>query len=66
MKVLHLLCLDPNATPEMLKLLANACPQVVTMQAEMVANVELDEHPCYIADETHEMVTQIKFQSNCC
>jgi len=38
MTALHALCLNPSATPEMLKMVANACPQAVTMQAEMVNN----------------------------
>jgi len=43
MTALHVLCLNPNATPEMLKMVSNACPQAVTMQAEMVTHVEYDD-----------------------
>mmetsp|Transcript_4219 Transcript_4219/g.4847 ORF Transcript_4219/g.4847 Transcript_4219/m.4847 type:complete len:425 (+) Transcript_4219:176-1450(+) len=38
MTALHCLCLNPNATPEMLKLLTNEYPQAATMQAKMVTN----------------------------
>jgi len=38
---LHLLCLNPNATREMMKILANACPQV--------ANKILDGHQCPVS-----------------
>jgi hypothetical protein len=61
MTALHLLCLNPNATQEMFKILANACPQAATIQAEMVTNIEyLYDNEWRIVDETREMVTPIK------
>ena len=58
MTALHLLCLNPNATPEIFKILANACPQAATMQAEMVTHVEYEFGR--VVDVTREMVTPIK------
>jgi hypothetical protein len=38
MTALHALCLNPSATPEMLKMIANSFPQAATMQAVMATN----------------------------
>mmetsp|Transcript_28151 Transcript_28151/g.32810 ORF Transcript_28151/g.32810 Transcript_28151/m.32810 type:complete len:483 (+) Transcript_28151:58-1506(+) len=41
---LHSLCLNSKATPEMLKIVTNACPQARTMQAEVVTHVVAYEY----------------------
>ena len=63
----HYLCLNPNATPEMFEILANACSQAATIQAEMVTNIEYDNGLCVnetgpslAVNEKREMVTPIK------
>jgi len=56
MAVLHLRCLNLKATPEMCKLLANACLQAATMQAEMVTNVAFEGGQL---NETREMVSPL-------
>jgi len=60
MTALHFLCLNPKATPEMLKIIASACPQAATVQAEMVSHVQYDIYGRRIVDETHEMVNPLK------
>jgi len=57
MTALHLLCLNPKATPEMFKLLSNTFPQAATMQARMVTNVDWAQTNLNVTDE---MVTPIK------
>jgi hypothetical protein len=59
MTALHLLCLNPNATPEMCKLLVNACPYTATTHAQMVTNVEYVGFANAV-EETRGMVTPIK------
>jgi len=60
MTALHILCLNPNATPEMFKLLVNACQQAATMQADLITNIEYTLTATMVVNETHEMVTPIK------
>jgi len=64
MTALHLLCLNPNATPEMFDLLANAYPQAATMQAEMITDVkyEYDDDAVrqVVVEEISEIVTSTK------
>jgi len=57
MTALHLLCLNPNATPEMLKIIANACPQAATTQAEIVTFEKFDMRSSIVR---REMVTPTK------
>mmetsp|Transcript_9901 Transcript_9901/g.12545 ORF Transcript_9901/g.12545 Transcript_9901/m.12545 type:complete len:402 (+) Transcript_9901:121-1326(+) len=46
---LHFLCLNPEATPEMFKIITNAYPQAATMQSEIITD-----------DLRREMVTPLK------
>jgi len=55
MTPLHVLCLNPNATPAMFKMIANACPQAATIQAEMITQVDHDDGGRIV-----EMVTPTK------
>jgi len=61
MTALHILCLNPNATLDMLKLLVTACPKSSTMEVNMISDMEIfhDDDMRY-ADEGHEMMTPAK------
>jgi len=59
MTALHLLCLNPNTTPDMFKIIATAGSQAAAMQAQMVTHEEYDRiHE--LVYEAREMVTPIK------
>jgi len=59
MTSLHVLCLNPKATPEMLRLLSNAYPPASTMQVPMVTNAQYNNR-LEVSNETREMMTPIK------
>jgi len=53
MTALHLLCLNPEATPEMWKIVSDAYPEAASIQAEMITGG-------IMRDRIHQMVTPIK------
>jgi len=61
MTALHILCLNPNATSEMLQLLVKLHPGASTTEMEIVTNSHYSHlHACEVPGMTHQKMTPIK------